>query len=511
MGLVNLFYFILGAYALMYLVAFVVPLVKALSDLRPGDSLNRLGALLRAEADEAAAARRPALATSGDGAVVVAVPVSGAFESDPDDPPVDEADDDEWYDEEAEEEEEAVAPARTSQVVAMERLTGHRALVARYPSPLVQDAVDRVRAQYPGGAYQRVDVERLPSYVVYAERLGTARTMAGLFVLLGLVLTMTKLNSVVGGIAGVTRSSTTQQGFLDAMSRLMQDIGGAFTASIWGLWLMLAALAVLAIIDQFAQKAVAAVDREFSGRVVPDLALLHQSLAPDLSLGDLLAKTGASLSGLNVTVDGLTRGMAASLAELGEQIRDMLQDFGRFEKHYVQLSGLLREIGEAGETLRSVTRGLDGATQRLAEPLDDFNRNVGEHLALVRSHLETVGDATTAYIEGYHETSTQLQTVQAHSDETVQAIQNLLTTRIDGMGREQVEALRGFQKQAQETNARLATLIGVLEKTPPRAAPVARHSALGAEGGLPPTLFLWVAGGVQRLVAYVRQQLRSRR
>ena len=510
MGFADFFYFVLGIYALVYLAVFVAPLVKAASDLRPGESLGRLQALLTDEADEAAAARRHALAASGDGSVVVAAPTGRAFE--PEDRPYDDPDGGEWYEEEEEEEEEEAAAGPTSQVVAMERLTGHRALVAVYPSPLVQDAVDRVRAQYPGGAYQRVDVEQLPSYAVYAERLGTARTMAGLFVLLGLVLTMTKLNGVVGEIAKITQAPTDQAGFLAAMSDLMTGIGGAFTASIWGLWLMLAALAILAVIDLFAQRAVSAVDRAFSGHVVPDLARLHQSLAPDLSLGDVLAKTSTSITGLNLTVDGLTRGMAASLSDLGEQIREMLQDFGRFEKHYVQLSGLLHEIGTAGATLQKVTRGLDGATQRLAEPLDDFNRNVGEHLALVRTHLETVGDATTAHIEGYRETTTQLQTVQAHGDETVQAIQNLLTTRVAGIERQQVEALRTFQKQAQETNARLATLIGVLEKPPARsAAPAARGSALDAHGGLPPTLFLWVAGGVQRLVAYVRQQVRARR
>ena len=146
------------------------------------------------------------------------------------------------------------------------------------------------------------------------------------------------------------------------MADIMGNISGAFVASIWGLWLMLAALAILAIIDFLVQRSVADVDRTFAGHVVPELAALHQSLSPELSLGELLARTGTSLGSLNATVDGLTKGMADSLSKLGVQIREMLQDFGRFERHYVQLDGLLHSISKAGQDLQKVTGGLEGAT-----------------------------------------------------------------------------------------------------------------------------------------------------
>lgn len=521
-----MFYIVLGVYAVAYLVLFVVPAVKAATDLRPGASLGRLKALLADEAEAAEALRRDQRFTSGDGALEATVSVSQeppgesqgygfraaqSAASEPqdevepyDDFAGDTYEEDDPYEEEEEQEEalqSAPAPIRNSQAVAMERLTGHRALVSRYPSPIVQDAVDRVRVQYPGGAYQRVDIDQLPTYLVYAERMGTARTMAGLFVLLGLVLTMTKLNGVVGQIARATEASATQAQFIDLMADIMGNISGAFVASIWGLWLMLVALAILAIIDFFVQRSVADIDRAFAGHVVPELAALHQSLSPELSLGDLLARTGTSLGSLNTTVDGLTVGMADSLSKLGVQIREMLQDFGRFERHYVQLDGLLHSIGKAGEDLQKVTGGLEGATRRLAEPLDDFNQNVGKHLELVRTHLETVGDATAANIEGYRETSEQLLTVKVHTDEIVQAIQNLVTTRVDGLETRQVEALRELQSHMAETNARIASLVGTLEKAPlARPSPSAMAPVFsGGTRDLPPTLFLWVAGGVLRL------------
>ena len=504
----------------------LVPAVQAAADLRPGASLGRLKALLADEAEAAEAVRRDERLSSGDGMVEtkgsvpqnppeespgygfrVAESVTPGWEEDTssyDDFAGDVSEDDDTYEEEEEQEEalsSSLAPVRNSQAVAMERLMGHRALVSRYPSPIVQDAVDRVRVQYPGGAYQRVDIDQLPSYLVYAERMGTARTMAGLFVLLGLVLTMTKLNGVVGQIARATQTSATQAQFIDLMADIMGNISGAFVASIWGLWLMLAALAILAIIDFLVQRSVADVDRTFAGHVVPELAALHQSLSPELSLGELLARTGTSLGSLNATVDGLTKGMADSLSKLGVQIREMLQDFGRFERHYVQLDGLLHSISKAGQDLQKVTGGLEGATRRLAEPLDDFNQNVGRHLELVRTHLETVGDATAANIEGYRETSEQLLTVKVHTDEIVQAIQNLVTTRVDGLETRQVESLRSLQTHMADTNARIATLVSALEKTPlARPAPSAVSPAFsGGTRDLPPTLFLWVAGGFLRL------------
>ncbi len=332
-SLAHAYYLVLLAYAAFYAAVYLLPLARAAGRLRPGDSLKRLTEALAEEhrvldAERArTAAPTPAGAATGDGA--------------PDDERADAAGDE---------------PDTSAHRRSTERLLTLPALRARYDSPLVQEAVDQLRVQYPGGAYQHVALDRLPSFSAYAERLGSARTMAGLFVLLGLLLTMIRLDGVVDQIGGAAAGvSMTPESFLASMGQIMTGVGGAFLSSIWGLGLMLGFLLVVALVDRRTQNGLNAAEAAFAGGVVPGLADLHTRLMPDLTLGDLLAETGLHLRTLNRTVDGMTDGMARSLAGLGERIETVLRDFGTFQDQYVQLNDLLKYIREASENLSRTT------------------------------------------------------------------------------------------------------------------------------------------------------------
>lgn len=489
-------YFVLLGYAAIYAGVWLAPLLSAAASLKPDTSLSRLRVSLFKEKAlvEAEVLRLASLPqdfppnTSTESAAVVEQGngmVVGDEHTDPEAADI-----------------EAIEPDVTEtaddgprQRLSTERLSALPALRDNYPSQLVQDAVDQIRVQYPVGAYQQVNLERLPSFVAYVERVGTARMMAGLFVLIGLLLTMVRLDVVVEKIGGAAQTATTQDGFLETMSAIMQEIGGAFVSSIWGLGLMLCALLVVAAVDRVVQGRFAAVERALSSEIIPTLSDIHTRLMPDLSLGDLLAETGTHLRTLNGTVDGLTEGMANSLAGLGERIGDMLQDFHTFQEQYVRLNDLLRYLKEASENLGRTTKGLEGASRRLSQPLDEFNRNL-------LAHLETVADAVAINRDGYALTSDQLVAIQGHIDAIMMGVKNDVSTRLTEAAVGQEATLEAVIGQSERTNQQLVRVADALDRTSnvqlESAIATLMHAAerLGrqqAEASVPPSLFAWIA------------------
>lgn len=314
------------------------------------------------------------------------------------------------------------APRASRQAQATRHLYNLPPLAASYRSDIVQEAVEQVRAQYPAGAYQRFRLEALPWYGAYAERAAAARNMASLFVLIGLGLTMIRLNGVVGRISEVSSASKnsgvsdasgasqmSSDVFLGEMGRIMNDIGGAFLASIWGLALMVAALLVIGLVDRVVQRRLQRLEQTVVLEAIPLLTRLHERYMPSLTLPDLLADTGEHLLTLNHAVGGLTDGLARTLSGLSDQIDNMLDNFRSFQQQYVMLNDLLKHLGEASTNLKDTTRAIDGAARRLVDPVDECN-------ATLLRHLETVADAVSVSREGHEVVSGDLAQLHARFD-----------------------------------------------------------------------------------------------
>lgn len=294
-----------------------------------------------------------------------------------------------------------------------ERLARLVSLHASYGDGVVQEAVDAVRAQYPAGAYPGVGVDRLPAVTAFAERAATARTTAGLFVLIGLLFTMVRLNGVVGAIADAAGGAQMRpEQFLATMGALMNGIGGAFTSSIVGLGLMLVSLLFVGAIDWTAAGRVHRLDRAMTRQVIPGLAEIHERLMPALTLSDMLAETSAYVRTLGGAVRTLNAGLDRSLDGLGDRIADMMGDFESFQHQYARLDDLLKTMGEASGHLRDTTRVLSGAARRIGDPLDEFNKT------LVR-HLETVADAVGVSRDGFAALGEQIAAVALQTDASV--------------------------------------------------------------------------------------------
>ena len=307
----------------------------------------------------------------------------------------------------------AEPPAAVPQKQAAERLARLPALRTDYGDGVVQEAVDQIRAQYPDAAYQRFEVERLPTVAAFAERVAAARTMAGLFVLVGLFFTMVRLNGVVGAISDAAGGAAMEPAqFLATMGALMNGIGGAFDSSIAGLGLMVVALAAIGGIDLVAAGRIHRLERAVVHTVVPTLADLHDRLMPSLTLADLLAETGTHLRTLGTTVHGLTASLDDSLAGLGDRIADMMGDFSSFQHQYAKLDDLLKNIGAASGHLAETTGALKGAARRIGDPLDEFNKT------LLR-HLDTVADAVAATRDGFETLGENVAAIAVQTDAAV--------------------------------------------------------------------------------------------
>src|SRR5690606_35419037 len=137
----------------------------------------------------------------------------------------------------------------------------------------------------PTGNYQQFKLELLPAFASYSERIAAVRNMAGLFVLIGLGLTMIRLNAVVDQIA-VSSSTTTisSEEFLARMGSIMTNIGGAFISSIIGLALMIGAMFLAGAIDRSVQRRLQEVEHMLTQEAIPTLVELHQRFMPDFTL-----------------------------------------------------------------------------------------------------------------------------------------------------------------------------------------------------------------------------------
>ena len=392
---------------------------------------------------------------------------------------------------------EADAPV-VPQRQAAERLARLPALRTDYGDGVVQEAVAQIRAQYPDGAYQRFEVERLPSVAAFAERVAAARTMAGLFVLVGLFFTMVRLNGVVGAIADAAGGAAMAPAqFLATMGALMDGIGGAFDSSIAGLGLMVVALAAVGGIDLLAAGRIHRLERAVVHTVVPTLADLHDRLMPSLTLADLLAETGAHLRTLGTTVRGLTAGLDESLAGLGDRIAAMMGDFGAFQDQYANLNDLLKHIGEASTHLRDTTGALKGAARRIGDPLDEFNKT------LLR-HLDTVADAVAATRDGFETLGENVAAIAVQTDAAVGRVEAATAGTLGASTDAQTLTLGRLAAQSAAIEAHFGRLADALGK----ASQVRIDQSLGridravdrlAEAeDAPQTLFAWLRDGLAR-------------
>ncbi len=298
---------------------------------------------------------------------------------------------------------------------AAERLGRLDAFQDQY-SGAVQEAVDQVRVQYPDGAYQHFEIERLPTVAAFSERVGSARTMAGVFVLLGLLFTMVRLNGVVGGIAAAAGGGALAPAdFLAAMGGLMDGIGGAFNSSIWGLGLLVVALVAVGLVDWVAQRRVQRLEKAVVQTVLPILSTLHRRLMPNLTTADLLAETSRNLDTLRGAVSGLTGELDVSLDKLGDRIGSMMDDFRSFQDQYAKLDDLLVHLRKAGIDLGKTTGALEGAAHRIVDPLTTFNKTL-------LTHVETVVDWVDVSRTGFATLSNEMAGVREHTDRLVEGL-----------------------------------------------------------------------------------------
>ncbi len=381
---------------------------------------------------------------------------------------------------------------------ARERLVALSALRMDYGGGVVQEAVDQVRAQFPDGAFQRFETERLPAVATFAERVGAARTMAGLFVLIGLFFTMVRLNGVVGAIADAAGGAAmAPEQFLSTMGALMDGIGGAFDASIAGLGLMVVALVAVGGMDLRASGRLHRLERTVTHELLPGLADLRERIMPNLTLGDLLAETAGHLAVLGTTVRGLTVNLDASLAGLGDRIADMMGDFGSFQHQYAKLDDLLRHIAEASTHLRDTMGTLNVAAHHIGDPLDAFNKT------LLR-HLETVADSVATTRDGFETLGEQVAAVAGQTDAAIGRIEQTATGTLGVSATAQQATLADLARQSTAIEAHFTRLAAALGG----ASVVRIDESLGRMDravdrlaqveDAPQTLFAWLRDGLAR-------------
>jgi ABC-type transporter Mla subunit MlaD len=426
----ELYLVLLLGYLLVYVVAFIVPLIAASGVAGMRGDLARLVERMsenRVAAKQASAERaRPRAvlveAASGMEAEELMVEEEGDVGGDGEVAPESQA--------ELIEEQQRQRARRTERPEALE---------AEYANALVKDTAAYFRARYPTGDFRTFAMERLPSYARYAERVLAARNMAGLFVLVGLFGTMLKLNAVVGDIGALSDSAQmTQEDFLGSMGLIMANTGGAFWSSIYGLGLMVLALLVIGIWDRFVQTATYRLDRDVQQQLVPDLVGYHEAVNPNLSVSDLIAETGSILGGLNRTVAGLTHSIDGSLSGLGDRIEQMLQEFGSFTQQYTKLSDLLSKLKEASKEMTGVTkaveraaRGIERTGEAIGQPIADFNRSINDTL---RETLSTVVDAMERQRVSHEGLAEQVHQMQAGVQDTTRTLQEQLEAYLGESG-----------------------------------------------------------------------------
>jgi ABC-type transporter Mla subunit MlaD len=413
-----------------------------------------------------------------------------------------------------------------------ERMAKSTTLDATYSSDLVQQATRQLKANYPHGDFRRFDLERMPAYAAYTERLTAARNMAGLFVLFGLLGTMFKLNEVVGEIGGAASGgSMDPAGFLEKMGAIMGNIGGAFDSSIYGLFAMVVVLVVVGLIDRVMQKRFDRLDLVVQGKLIPGLSELQLKRMPNLTVGDLIEETSTLLNRLNGSVKRMTDGMNESLGNLSEEIEGMMHEFGSFTNQQAELQSALTNLKEYTKNVEDVTGAIEKAGHHLSNPINRFNQQISQaleqHMATVEQALEAqdddrkamkrenksaLADLRSLVSDGVVDpVARYIETMEAHSDEQRQAM-----TDIEAALKKTAEALKAANSQEltrvlermdEEVNTTAKRLSDVTQKMDGSAQrmdgsarELAKASAhLRAASDQPVTAFDWINRNVQRL------------
>ena len=322
-----------------------------------------------------------------------------------------------------------------NQKTNLERLRS-RTLDTAFDNPLVKQAADQLRVRYPQGNYRNFEIERLPIYATYAERLTAARNMAGLFVLTGLLGTMMELEGLVTNIGGAaSKGEMGEDSFLATMGSLMGDMGGAFTSSIIGLAIMLIVLVVIGLLDRiFIQTKLDRLDSTVQSDVVNQLAQLQRIHAPDTSMSDLIDQTGDLLTNFSQAVDDLSDRMVDSLSGLSDEIEEIMQEFRTFRQQHENLNQLISRLRDHTETLNGVTDSIESAGDKLEEagdtlrePIDDFNKDINETLKeTLNKHIATVNKSLKLQEKDRRNANDHLVTMKNEAETILGSIQELV-------------------------------------------------------------------------------------
>lgn len=376
------------------------------------------------------------------------------------------------------------------------RLESVQALYTEYNNPFVHEVVDQLRARFPRADYHRFELDRLPTYNIYTERVAMARGMAGLFVLVGLLGTMIKLDGVVDAIRALTASAEMEPGvFLDRMGVLMQGISGAFDNSIYGVLLMVAALIGIGFINRVVQKRLDEVEGEVTGSIVPNLLRLHNRYMP-------IRGTQSQLDRLNVTVESLNQETLNSLGllnghvqDMGERMSAILAEFGSYQQYYATLNDWVKELKGVSTELNTASTGMKASSKVLAEPIDAMNITLQEHLKLqaqfkdssyIESLLtqirEAVGEAVGTSNTQLDALTEQTEAVKGQMEATAEALRASGPKQLD----DAIQKLNAAVQQLSQSTEQIGVSLS-------GSAQSLQHAATGMEQyASAPTFFFWL-------------------
>ena len=426
-----------------------------------------------------------------------------------------------------------------------------QALQADHTNELVRESAQHIRTQYPTGSYQQYDLTLLPSYNLYSERLSTARALAGVFVLLGLGMTMLRLNGVVGKISTMAASNAAMasEDFIQQMGLMLRGIGGAFSASIAGLFLMVGALVLIAILDRLKQREFSHIERSITQDLIPMLYSIQQRELPAVTMPELLRVTTGQLGSLNEAVEksvvAMTGEIGGALSSLEAQLTTTFQRFGTYEDRYAKLDSVAEQIGQAGRKLATTIDRMQSSTHKYA----DFQDTLGSLLNTTRESYTHLGGQLKS---SFSELANQTAALQVSLDDVLRSLQNQMQvqreenldfqqalrqqmtegvdharTQVDLVQAQVKEGLAGTQAQVQEglmatqvqaervqqqlervtaaleraSNTRLQASLQQLNDITAHmeSGSATLERALRQTQKTPPTLFAWTVQGLNRL------------
>ena len=372
-------------------------------------------------------------------------------------------------------EEELAQQAELDKKRAHEELVHVSVLEAEYSNEMVGQAVKSLASSFPTPAFRSVSIYDTPSYQSYVAKASAAKRMAGIFVLLGLTGTMIKLNGVVKTITELTGDNSIEpQAFLDQMGELMNGMGSAFLNSIMGVALMIFFLVVVSFFHRAVLANIYKVEHALRFEVIPFLSDYQERLKPELSLAEIVNSTGKQLRQLDRSVVQMTTGMSSSLAELGDRIRKMLEEFGSFQKQYAMINDWVGTLRESTGQMKDAANELRDSGERLRMPVDEINDTLRdfmdkqvryENIEVVESLLANL----KTDVEGLNEAHLQrLDAMLAHQRESQgrsgQAVEEVTKAAV-GLSEAAQVLRKSTPVQTQETLRMLASTITQLRST----------------------------------------------